>query len=202
MSIIRVGNLFYIYELIKMEPPHRYIDIFSAIELDSPLWIIDTKTSRGVPIKLNYGAMINTLIGRMVKRIPTIKLLVKFLKKNLFSDLTAGFSCPTDLPSEASYSQTIATISETHMRRQKSKLFCAACDQGRYHLKRISSDRTSHFEACYVDRENKKADTPRLRQTQHTVYGFFRLKFSILLHDYLPTLIKDEPARHQFWQSM
>lgn len=73
MSIIRQQSLFGIHELYEMEPPHRFNAIFSTINLE-PIWILfEKKTNAGAPRELNYGAMVYSLIARVIERSPTLK---------------------------------------------------------------------------------------------------------------------------------
>lgn len=102
MPIIRQDNLFDMHELFEMEPTHRFNAIFSTLELGPILRIFDKKTHRGAPRELNYGAMIYSLFARVVERIPTIKLLVRRLKRDPFFRFDCGFLLSDDVPSEAS----------------------------------------------------------------------------------------------------
>lgn len=69
MPIIRQDSLFDRQELFEMEPTHRFNAIFSRVELGPLLRIFDKKTRRGAPRELNYGAMIYSLIARVVERV-------------------------------------------------------------------------------------------------------------------------------------
>ena len=113
MPIIRQDSLFDMHELFQMEPTHRFNAIFSTLELAPLMIIFDKKTRRGAPRELNYGAMIYSLIARVVERILTIKQLVDRLKMDPFFKFDCGFLLSDDVPSEASYSRMITTISET-----------------------------------------------------------------------------------------
>ena len=91
MSIIRQQSLFDMHELYEMEPTHRFNAIFSTINLE-PIWaLFEKKTNVGAPRELNYGAMVYSLIARVVERIPTIKDLVKRLKHDPFFRFDCGF---------------------------------------------------------------------------------------------------------------
>lgn len=57
--------------------------------------------------------MIYSLIARVVERIPTIKHLVKRLKRDSFFRFDCGFLLSDDVPSESFYSRMISAISET-----------------------------------------------------------------------------------------
>ncbi|AQQ54213.1 transposase [Planococcus lenghuensis] len=100
-------------ELFEMAPTHRFNVIFSILELGPLLRIFDKKTHRGVPRELNYGAMIYSLIVRVVKRIPTIKLWVKRLGQDPFFRFDCAFLLFDDVPSKSSYSRMISAISKT-----------------------------------------------------------------------------------------
>lgn len=68
---------------------------------------------RGAPRELNYGAMIQSLIIRIVERIPTIKDLVKRLVHDPLFRFDCGFLVSDPVPSEASYSRMIEVISQS-----------------------------------------------------------------------------------------
>ncbi|MDY7044014.1 IS5/IS1182 family transposase, partial [Virgibacillus sp. M23] len=77
MSIIRQQSLFDIHELYEMEPTHHFEAVFSTINLDPILNLFDKPNKVGAPRELNYGAMIYSLIARVVERIVTIKDLIR-----------------------------------------------------------------------------------------------------------------------------
>lgn len=147
MSIIRQQSLFDIHELYEMEPTHRFNAIFSTINLD-PIWVLFRKqTNVGAPRELNYGAMIYSLIARVVERIPTIKNLVKRLKIDPYFRFDCGFLHSDKLPSEASYSRMITLISESDaMTRIHDDLILLAIQEAHITEENIAIDAT-HFEA-------------------------------------------------------
>ena len=147
MPIIRQDNLFDMQELFEMEPTHRFNAIFSTLELDPLLRIFDKKTHGGAPRELNYGAMIYSLIARVVERIPTIKLLVKRLEQDPFFRFDCGFLLSDDVPSRASYSRMISAISETDaMTKIQDVLVAQAIQEGFITEESLAIDAT-HFEA-------------------------------------------------------
>ncbi|MBM7714356.1 hypothetical protein JOC94_001328 [Bacillus thermophilus] len=82
MSIIRQPSLFDMHELYELEPTHHFEAVFSTIDLN-PFWnLFDKPKKVGAPRELNYGAMVYSLIARMVERIVTIKDLIKRLKRD------------------------------------------------------------------------------------------------------------------------
>ena len=147
MPIIRQDCLFDMQELFEMEPTHRFNAIFSTLELAPLLHLFDKKTRRGAPRELNYGAMIYSLIARVVERIPTIKLLVKRLNEDPFFRFDCGFILSDNVPSEASYSRMITTISETDaMTKVQDVLIAQAIQEGYITEESLAIDAT-HFEA-------------------------------------------------------
>ena len=147
MPIIRQDNLFDMQELFEMAPTHRFNAIFSTLELGPLLRIFDKKTRRGAPRELNYGAMIYSLIARVVERIPTIKLLVKRLGQDPFFRFDCGFLLSDDVPSESSYSRMIAAISETDaLAAIQDVLVAQAIQEGFITEESLAIDAT-HFEA-------------------------------------------------------
>lgn len=160
MSIIRQDNLFDMQELFEMEPTHRFNAIFSTLELAPLLRIFDKKTHRGAPRELNYGAMIYSLIARVVERIPTIKLLVKRLKQDPFFRFDCGFLLSDDVPSEASYSRMITAISETDaMTKVQDVLVAQAIQEGFITEESLAIDAT-HFEARDKPEASVKKEKP------------------------------------------
>nr|WP_241155067.1 transposase [Rummeliibacillus sp. TYF005] len=67
--------------------------------------------------------MIQSLVIRIVERIPTVKDLVKRLKYDLIFRLDCGFLLSDSVPSEASYSRMVDVISYsycgTHSNRKR-----------------------------------------------------------------------------------
>ncbi len=160
MPIIRQDNLFDMHELFEMEPTHRFNAIFSTIDLAPLLRIFDKKTHRGAPRELNYGAMIYSLIARVVERIPTIKLLVKRLKQDPFFRFDCGFLLSDDVPSEASYSRMIAAISETDaLSKVQDVLVALAIQEGFITEESLAIDAT-HFEARDKPAAAEKKEKP------------------------------------------
>lgn len=165
MSIVRQQSFFDIHELYEMEPTHRFNAIFSTINLE-PIWtLFEKNTNVGAPRELNYGAMVYSLIARVVERIVTVKDLVKRLENDPFFRLDCGFLHSDDPPSEASYSRMIKLISESNvMERVHDELLLLAIDEGHISEENIAIDAT-HFEAR--DRawpsEKKEKPTPKKR---------------------------------------
>lgn len=147
MSIVRQQSLFDIHELYEMAPTHRFNAIFSTINLE-PIWILFQKqTNVGAPRELNYGAMVYSLIARVVERIPTIKDLVKRLKTDPYFRFDCGFLHSDKLPSEASYSRMITLISESDViARIHDELILLAIREEHITEENIAIDAT-HFEA-------------------------------------------------------
>lgn len=165
MPIIRQDNLFDMQELFEMEPTHRFNAIFSTLELSPLLRIFDKKTYRGAPRELNYGAMIYSLIARVVERIPTMKLLVKRLKQDPFFRFDCGFLLSDDVPSEASYSRMITVISETDaLAKVQDALVALAIQEGYITEESLAIDAT-HFEARDKPTAAEKKEKPTPKKT-------------------------------------
>jgi len=81
MTIIRQPSLFSIQELYDMQPTEKYDAIVAAINLDMIYHEVMKKSRRGALEEFNYPAMLLSVFIRDVERIPTIKNLVKRLKK-------------------------------------------------------------------------------------------------------------------------
>ena len=113
MTIVKQISLFDIQELFEMESSHRFDAIFSTFDVQPIFHLFSKKTMRGAPRECNYGAMIQSLIVRIVERIPTIKDLVKRLVNDPLFRLDCGFLVSDSVPSEASYSRMIDVISQS-----------------------------------------------------------------------------------------
>ncbi|MFB4159287.1 transposase, partial [Geomicrobium sp. JSM 1781026] len=110
MAIIRQASLFDLQDLYDLEPPHRFDEVFSAINIDSILWVVSKKSREGAPLQLNYPAMIHALLIRILERIPTIKDLVRRLRHDVKFQLDCGFLFSDAVPSEASFSRLVTKI--------------------------------------------------------------------------------------------
>lgn len=147
MPIIRQDSLFDMHELFEMHSTDRFNATFAAIDISPILRVFDKKTMRGAPKELNYGAMIYSLIARVVERIPTIKHLVKRLKSDPFFRFDCGFLLSDDVPSESSYSRMITVISKSDVMLQVTdRLVSQAIQEGHISEESLAIDAT-HFEA-------------------------------------------------------
>lgn len=113
MTIVKQMSLFDIQELLKMESSRRFDEIFATFDVQPIFQLFSKRTLRGAPRELNYGAMIQSLIIRIVERIPTIKDLIKRLVNDPLFRLDCGFLVSDVVPSEASYSRMIDVISQS-----------------------------------------------------------------------------------------
>ncbi len=147
MSIIRQQSLFDMHELYEMEPTHHFEAVFSTLNLN-PIWALLEKPNKmGAPRELNYGAMVYSLIARVVERIPTIKDLIKRLRRDPFFRLDCGFLHSDQVPSEASYSRMIAVLSESDMMGDvNDEVILLAIDEEHIIDENVAFD-ASHFEA-------------------------------------------------------
>lgn len=160
MAIIRQDCLFDMQELFEMEPTHRFNSIFSTLELTPLMIIFDKKTRRGAPRELNYGAMIYSLVARVVERIPTIKQLINRLKMDPFFRFDCGFLLSDDVPSEASYSRMITTISETNAMTKVQDMLIAQAIQEGYITEESLAIGATHFEARDKPEPSEKKEKP------------------------------------------
>src|SRR5699024_12598806 len=110
MTIIRQPSLFGIQEVYDMEPTQKYDTIIATINLEK-IYHAVTKNSRlGAPEELNYPAMIISFVVRYVKRIPTIKDLIKRLNDYIAFKLFCGFLVSDAVLSVASYSRLVMKL--------------------------------------------------------------------------------------------
>lgn len=165
MSIIRQPSLFDMHELYELEPTHHFEAVFSTIDLN-PFWnLFDKPKKVGAPRELNYGAMVYSLIARMVERIVTIKDLIKRLKRDPVFRYDCGFLHSDQIPSEASYSRMITVISESNvMTHIHDELILLAINEGHISDENIAFVAT-HFEARDRAQASKKKEkqTPKKR---------------------------------------
>ena len=160
MSIVRQESLFDIQILLDLEPTQRYDEIFSAIDIHPLLNVVAKKSSLGRPVDLNYPAMIQALLIRIVERIPETKLLVRRLETDLKFKLACGFSVSDLVPSESAFSRMITKLEETNAFEEiNSKIIQAAINEGFISDPNIAIDAT-HIEAR--DRSpSKKEEKPK-----------------------------------------
>src|SRR5690606_4111690 len=165
MTIVKQISLFDIQELLDLESSRRFDAIFSTFDVQPIFQLFSKKTLRGAPRECNYGAMIQSLIIRIVERIPTVKDLVKRLVNDPLFRLDCGFLVSDSVPSEASYSRMIRVISESDvMDTMQDKLIQAAFIEGFLCDEHLGFDAT-HFEARDASKpsEKKEAAPPKKR---------------------------------------
>ena len=164
MTIVKQISLFDIQELFEMESSHRFDSIFSTFDVQPIFQLFSKKTLRGAPRECNYGAMIQSLIIRIVERIPTVKDLVKRLVNDPLFRLDCGFLISDSVPSEASYSRMVDVISQSDvMDYMQDQLILTAFTEGFLNDPHLAHDAT-HFEARDASKPSeKKETTPKKR---------------------------------------
>lgn len=159
MTIVKQISLFDIQELFEMESSHRFDAIFATFDVQPIFQLFSKKTLRGAPRACNYGAMIQSLMVRIVERIPTIKDLVKRLVNDPLFRLDCGFLVSDSVPSEASYSRMIDIISQADIiDSMQDQLVLLAFNEGFLDDLHIAHDAT-HFEARDAAKPSKKKET-------------------------------------------
>lgn len=114
-----------------MQPTQKYNEIISAINIDLTYAEVSKETKVGAPTELNYPAMIISFFIRYVKRIPTIKDLVKRLNEDITFKLNCGFRVSDAVPSESSYSRLVTQLSVSNVLDEvKEKLILQAIQEG------------------------------------------------------------------------
>lgn len=126
-----------------------------------PIWsFFEKNINVGAPRELNYGAMVYSLIARVVERLTTAKDLVKRLGNDPFFRCDCGFLHSDTVPSEVSYSRMIGMISESNMMaRVHDELLLLAIEEGHISKENIAIDAT-HFEARVRAWASEKKDKP------------------------------------------
>lgn len=169
MTIVKQISLFDIQELFEMESSHRFDAIFSTFDVQPIFHLFSKKTMRGAPRECNYGAMIQSLVVRIVERIPTIKDLVKRLVNDPLFRLDCGFLVSDSVPSEASYSRMIDVISQSNvMDFMQDQLIQTAFTEGFLEDECLGFDAT-HFESRDASRPSEKKEvTPPKKRGRKT----------------------------------
>ena len=165
MTIVKQISLFDIHQLLEMESSHRFDAIFSTIDIQPIFQLFSKKTMKGAPRELNYGAMIQSLIARIVERIPTIKDLVKRLVHDPLFRLDCGFLVSDVVPSEASYSRMMQVISDSEVVDESNDtLIQLAISEGFLDDEHVGFDAT-HFESRDAAKptEKKEPKAPKKR---------------------------------------
>lgn len=158
MTIVKQMSLFDIQQLLNMQSSRRFDAIFATIDIQPIGQLFSKKTMRGAPRELNYGAMIRSLIIRIVERIPTMKDLVKRLANDVLFYLDCGFLFSDVVPSEASYSRMIDVISQSNvMDYMQDQLIQTAFTEGFLCDEQIAMDAT-HFESRDASKPSEKKE--------------------------------------------
>lgn len=147
MAIIRQESLFGIQELYDLEPTQRYDAVLSTIDLDLIYSKVSKKSWLGAPTELNYGAMINSVIIRIIERIPTVKDLIKRLNDDFVFKLNCGFLLSDKTPSASAYSRLTTILKETNiLEKANEAVVCQAISEEFITDDAVAIDAT-HFEA-------------------------------------------------------
>lgn len=176
MTIVKQISLFDIQQLLEMESSNRFDAIFATFDVQPIFQLFSKKTLRGAPRECNYGAMIQSLIIRIVERIPTIKDLVKRLVNDPLFRLDCGFLVSDAVPSEASYSRIICVISASDIvDKMQDQLIQTAFLEGFLSDEHLAIDAT-HFESRDASKplEKKETEPPKnvdVKQKKHMALG-------------------------------
>ena len=158
MTIVKQMSLFDIHELLKMESSRRFDTILATFDVQPLFQLFRKKTMRGAPRELNYGAMIQSLIIRIVERIPTVKDLVNRLTYDFVFRLDCGFLVSDTVPSEDSYSRMVDMISQSDvLDRMQDELIQTAFTEGFLEEEHLGFDAT-HFEARDAAKPSEKKE--------------------------------------------
>lgn len=147
MSIVRQESLFSMQILFELSPTQRYDEIFDTINIHPILAVVAKPSHLGRPVTLNYPAMVQALVVRIVERISEIQLLVARLETDLQFKVDCGFLISDPVPSEASFSRMITKIQETDVLETiNEQIVHDAIKEGFIHAPNIAID-AGHFEA-------------------------------------------------------
>lgn len=150
MSLFRQGSLFTLQELFNLEMNQRFQSIFETLDIQPVITVVSKKALSGAPTKLNYHAMVYSLVARLLDKIPTIKDLVKRLRYDTMFRLECGFTLSDAIPSEASYSRMIAKIKESNiLERIHESIILQAIEEG------FITDNTVAIDATHIEARDK-----------------------------------------------
>lgn len=168
MTIVKQMSLFDIQELMDLESSHRFDAIFATFDIQPIFQLFSKKTMRGAPRECNYGAMIQSLIIRIVERIPTIKDLVKRLVHDPLFRLDCGFLVSDSVPSEASYSRMVDVMSRSDvLDDMQDALLQTAFIEGFLCDEHLAIDAT-HFESRDASKPSEKKESPPKKRGRKT----------------------------------
>ncbi|MBK3497210.1 transposase [Viridibacillus sp. YIM B01967] len=158
MTIVKQMSLFYIHKWCLMESFHRFDEIFSTYDIQPIFQLFSKETMKGAPRELNYGAMIQSLFARYIKRIPTIKNLVKRLVNDPIFRLDWSFWLSDVVPWEASFSRMMQIISESDvLDLMQILLIQSAITEGFLTDEQLAIDAT-HFESSDAAKSSEKKE--------------------------------------------
>lgn len=113
MAFIRQSYLFSLQDMMEMDQENRFEAIFNCIDITPLVKIVFPKHhyGPGAPVRNDHAAMLYSLFARIIERIPTVKDLVRRLKHDAYFRWCCGFDLGHQVPSEASYSRMMTTLS-------------------------------------------------------------------------------------------
>lgn len=164
MFNIRQEKLFSLEQILETSPRESYSLILEPIDITSLLQVVSKKALSGAPTRLNYSAMIYSLIIRIIERIPTIKDLRKRLKNSLEFRFDCGFTLADSVPSEASYSRMIQKFQvSSALSESQNDLVWQAFQEGFIDGNTVAIDAT-HIEARDRKPDKKKKEEIPVKQ--------------------------------------
>src|SRR5699024_7417552 len=104
-------NKFYT-KLETLDIQEKYQEIFSPVQMHKLVNLFSKKTTVGHPVDINYAAVIRSIMARFYEEIDTQKALVSRLNSDLRFKLSLGFLYSEPVPSEATYSRFMKTLSQ------------------------------------------------------------------------------------------
>lgn len=110
MYEIRQEELFSFQQLMNLKSEDKYTHIFENLDLGPILQVLGKASRLGRPEKLNYRAMIYSLLISKMERIEFVKDIIRKLKNSEEFRLLCRFTGSDRTPSEASYSRLISTL--------------------------------------------------------------------------------------------
>ncbi|PKM48083.1 MAG: IS5/IS1182 family transposase [Firmicutes bacterium HGW-Firmicutes-8] len=162
MYSIRQERLFSLEQLLEMSPREGYELIFQDLDITPFLHANSKNNHFGAPVSLNYMAMIYSLFIRVVERIPTIKDLVRRLKRSIEFRDDCGFTGADQIPSEAAYSRMIKKIQTANiLQSTHHQLIAQAFQEGFIDATVVAIDAT-HIEARDRQPEKKTENSEAL----------------------------------------
>ncbi len=164
MTIIQQPTLFDIDILETLDIQEKYQEIFSPVQMHKLVNLFSKNTTVGHPVDINYAAVIRSIMARFYEKIDTQKALISRLNSDLRFKLSLGFLYSEPVPSEATYSRVMKTLSQNLELLEEINVDFLQIIQDEFDIfeENVAYDAT----AIEARTKHKKTENPRLPATQ------------------------------------